>query len=95
MTDYDKTSPNAVIYRDRVRATAIDVFQKTDSLQDAIAWLANHMDRAEHLIDGDREDTEELIYDLRAAQATLARIKDKAALVSRRTKTTTEMVINL
>jgi hypothetical protein len=95
MTDYDLTSPNAVAYRDRMRSTAIDVFEKTDALQDAVAWLVNEVSRADHLVDGDREDTQELMADLRAAQATLARIKDKAGLVSRRTTTTTKMVINL
>jgi ABC-type transporter Mla subunit MlaD len=95
MTEYDKTSPNAVAYRDRVRATAIDVFEKTDALQDAVAWLANNMDRAAHLIDGDREDVEEMIYDLRATQEMLSRLKAKAGMISRRSKTTTEMVINL
>lgn len=95
MTDYDKTSPNAVAYRDRMRSTAIDVFEKTDSLQDAVQWLVNEVSRASHLVDGDREDTQELIDDLNAAQAALARIKAKAGLISCRTKTTTEMVINL
>lgn len=95
MTEYDLTSPNAVAYRDRMRAQAIDVFEKTDALQDAAAWLVHEMDRAAHLVDGDRENTQELIDDLRAAQATLARLKHKAGLVSRRTKTATEMAINL
>ena len=95
MTDYDLTSPNAVAYRDRMRAQAIAVFEKTDSLQDTAAWLVHEMERAAHLVDGDREDTQELIRDLRAAQATLDRLKTKAGLISQRTKTTTEMVINL
>jgi hypothetical protein len=95
MTDYDLTSPNAVAYRDRMRSTAIDVFEKTDALQDAVQWLINEVSRAEHLVDGDREDTQELMADLNVAQVTLARIKAKAGLISQRTKTTTEMVINL
>lgn len=95
MTEYDKTSPNAVAYRDRMRTQAIDVFERTDALQDAVAWLTNEVSRAEHLVDGNREDTQELIADLRAAQASLDRIKAKAGLISQRTITTTPMAINL
>lgn len=94
-TEFDKTSPNAVAVRDDIRAQAIDVFERTDALQDAVAFLVARMNRAVHLVDGDREDVHELMADLNAAQATLARLKDKAGLVSRRTKTTTEMFINL
>ena len=95
MANYDLTSPNAVAYRDRMRGQAIDVFERTDALQDSVQWLVNEVSRASHLVDGDREDTQELIDDLNAAQAALARIKAKAGLISRRTKTTTEMAINL
>lgn len=85
-TQIDKTSPNAVAVRGDIRRIAVEVYEKSDELSDFIELLANRIDRAAHLVDGDREDTHELAHDLRAAAEMLARVQAKAGLVARRTK---------
>jgi hypothetical protein len=89
MTTIDKTSPNAVAYRDRMRKLAIEVFDGADKLGRKMNHLACSVSNATHLIDGDREDTDELVSDLYALSELLRRVEAKATLVARRTKTTT------
>jgi len=85
MTTIDKTSPNAVAYRDRTRKLAIDVFDSADKLSRKMNQLASSVGSATHLIDMDREDTEELVSDLYALSILLRRVEAKATLVARRT----------
>lgn len=89
MTTIDKTSPNAVAYRDRTRKLAIEVFDRADQLGRKMNQLASSVGSATHLIDMDREDTEELASDLYALSELLRRVEAKATLVARRTQTTT------
>ena len=93
MTDIDKTSPNAVRVRQIMRSRAISVFEKADEFTEAVHRLAHEVSQADHLVDGDREDTQELIDDLRAAELAIARIKAKAGLIARRTKTSTTITV--
>ena len=81
-----KTSINGKIVRSKIRAKAIVVHDISDELDQAVRWLAHEANQAVHLIDGDREDTHELISDLEAARTMIARIQAKAGTIARRTK---------
>lgn len=93
MTQYDKTSPNAVAFRDQVRQIAIDTFDAADKLQRKMNYLASKITSGSHLIDGEREEIDELVSDLTAMSEMVARIEAKAGLVARRTKTSTTITI--
>lgn len=86
MTTIDKTSPNAVAVRGIIYDRAASVYLAAGNLERTLQWLTHEANKGSHLIDGDREQIEELITDLEAAEAAVARIKSKAALISRRTK---------
>lgn len=86
MATIDKTSPNAVAVRGIIHDRAASAFLNAGHLEDSLHWLTHEASKGLHLIDGDREQIEELITDLEAAEAAVARIKSKAALITRRTK---------